>query len=152
MDLNLPERFDVTYTARDDTERQVVIVHRTVLGSMERFVGGLLEHYAGQFPLWLAPEQVRVIPISSDHGDYAGEVQEALRQAGMRSSVDRRNEKTGAKIRDATLDRVPYMVIVGDREITSRTVAVRRRKEGDQGASKLVEFVAALKDEEASRS
>ena len=147
VDLNLPKRFDATYVARDGSEREVVIVHRTVLGSMERFVGSLLEHYAGAFPLWLAPEQVRVIPITSDHADYAMQVGDAIRDAGFRVSVDQRNEKTGAKIRDASLEKIPYMLILGDREVDSETVSVRKRKEGDLGASKLNAFLEVLRQE-----
>jgi threonyl-tRNA synthetase len=152
VDLNLPKRFNVTYVSRDDVEREVVMVHRTVLGSMERFIGGLLEHYAGAFPTWLAPEQVRVIPISSEHGDYATTVFEALSAAGIRASVDRRNEKTGAKIRDATIEKTPYMLILGDREVAARTVAVRKRKAGDQGSAKLADFVAQVAREAAQRA
>ena len=151
VDLNLPKRLEVTYTARDDTEHEVVIIHRTVLGSMERFVGGLLEHYAGAFPVWLAPEQVRVITISSDHSEYAVQILEVLRQAGLRATADRRNEKTGAKIRDAAMEKIPYMLIVGDREVSSETVAVRKRHEGDQGASKLDAFVTAVQREVEAR-
>ena len=147
VDLNLPERFDVTYVARDGSERQVVVVHRTVLGSMERFVGSLIEHYAGAFPLWLAPEQVRVIPISSDQTDYARKVLAALREAGCRATVDQRNEKVGAKIRDASKEKVPYMLILGEREMNSETVSVRKRREGDQGACKLSDFLEAVAEE-----
>ncbi len=151
VDLNLPKRFGVTYVARDGSEREVVIVHRTVLGSMERFMGALLEHYAGAFPLWLSPEQVRVIPITNDNTDYALRVVAKLREAGLRATSDQRNEKTGAKIRDAVLEKIPYMLILGDREMNAETVAVRKRKEGDLGTCKLGEFIETATKEAEQR-
>ena len=147
VDLNLPKRFNVTYVGADNTDHEVIMIHRTVLGSMERFVGGLIEHYGGAFPLWLAPEQVRVLPISESHADYAQALLGTLRAAGMRAEADLSNEKIGARIRQATLDKVPYMAIVGKREVENRTVSVRQRTEGDQGAVALNEFISRLQQE-----
>ena len=152
VDLNLPKRFDVTYIGADNRRHEAVIIHRTVLGSMERFVGGLVEHYAGAFPLWLAPEQVRVLPITDRHDEYAADVVRQLRDAGFRVEADTSSEKVGARIRMATLDKVPYMAIVGDREVENQTVSVRKRKEGDTGTSALGEFIARLQQEVDAKS
>jgi len=151
VDLNLPKRFGATYIGPDNAEHEVVIVHRTVIGSMERFVGALLEHYAGALPLWLAPEQVRVITIADAHAEYADKVAEELRRRGFRATADVRNEKTGAKIRRAALEKVPYALVVGDRELQQGTVSVRHRKLGDQGPSTLDAFVARLVREVEAR-
>jgi len=151
VDLNLPKRFGVAYVGPDNREHEAVMIHRTVLGSMERFVGGLVEHYAGAFPLWLAPEQVRVLPISDSHVAYAREVAGRLRAEGFRVTTDASNEKIGARIRAATLDKVPYMVIVGGREVAAGTVAVRHRRHGDQGPCDVAELVARLRREAAER-
>lgn len=152
VDLNLSKRFGVTYASREGEEREPCIIHRTVLGSMERFMGSLLEHYAGAFPAWLAPEQARVIPITSDHAEYAQRVLSRLRAAGLRASADQRNEKTGAKIRDASLEKVPYMLILGDREMSEETVAVRKRGQGDLGTCSLEEFLATISKEVEEKS
>ena len=152
VDLNLPNRFGVTYVGPDNQEHPVVIVHRTVLGSMERFIGGLLEHFAGAMPLWLAPEQVRVVAISDAHGEYARSVAEELQKGGFRVHADLRSEKTGYKIREATLAKVPYMLVVGDRELRDQTVSVRHRQEGDLGACALQEFVQRMEAEIAGRA
>jgi threonyl-tRNA synthetase len=122
-------------------------VHRAPLGAFERFVGILIEHYAGAFPLWLAPEQVRVLPIGEAQADYAGQVLAALRAAGLRAEINLANEKIGAKIRQATMDKVPYMAVVGGKEAAAGTVAVRRRKGGEQSLLSVADFVAALKKE-----
>ncbi|MDP6107426.1 MAG: threonine--tRNA ligase [Candidatus Brocadiia bacterium] len=141
VDLNLPKCFGVTYIAEDGAAHECIIVHRTVLGSMERFVGGLIEHFAGWFPLWLAPEQVRVLPITDAHHAWAHEVTAALREAGVRASCDERNEKTGYKVHTGTADKVPYLLIVGAREVEGSTVSVRSHGAGDEGAVPLAEFV-----------
>ena len=152
VDLNLPKRFEVSYIGADNSEHEVVIVHRTVIGSMERFVGGLLEHYAGSLPVWLSPEQVRVIAIADSHGEYTVRVAESLRNEGVRAEADLRNEKTGAKIRRASLDKIPYILVVGDREVRDGSVAVRKRGEGDLGAMEIEAFTAMLnQDIEAGR-
>ena len=133
FDFNLPRRLGITYIGPDSAPTQVVMVHRAIYGSLERFMGGLVEHYAGAFPLWLAPVQAVVLPIADRHREYAVEVETRLREAGLRAEVDARNEKIGAKIRDAQLRKIPYMLVAGDREAQGRAVAVRSRKEGDLG-------------------
>ncbi len=144
FDFNLPERFDLTYMGEDNQPHRPYMIHRTVLGSMERFMGSLLEHHAGAFPLWLAPVQVRVLPVNARNVEYAGEVKARLKAAGLRAEVDERDEKISYKIRQAQLEKVPYMLVVGDREREAGTVAVRRRSEGDQGPRSLDDFVAAV--------
>ena len=150
FDFNLPERFDLTYVGADGKDHQPYMVHRALLGSIERFFGILIEHYAGAFPLWLAPEQVRVLPVSDKALEYAEKVRAALRAEGFRVDVDTSAEKLGAKIREATLQKIPYQVVVGPRDAAAETVSVRSRAEGDLGAVKLPEFVAKLKAEAAS--
>lgn len=147
FDFNLPERFNLTYVGDDGKEHQPYMVHRALLGSIERFFGILIEHYAGAFPLWLAPEQVRVLPISDKALAYAKKVQAALRAAGFRVDVDSSAEKLGAKIRAATLMKVPYQVVVGPRDEAAEQISVRSRADGDLGAMKLPDFVARLRSE-----
>ena len=151
VDLNQPKRFDVEYVGADNRSHEVVMIHRTVLGSMERFIGGLIEHVGGAFPLWLAPEQVRVLPIGEGQHDYAADVLSALCAAGCRATLDDRSETIGAKIRDATLEKVPYMLIVGAKEVASSNVSVRSRTEGDLGSSSLDEFTTRVGREVADR-
>jgi threonyl-tRNA synthetase len=139
FDFNLPRRLDITYVGPDSAATPVIMVHRAIYGSLERFVGGLVEHYAGAFPLWLAPVQATVLPISDKHREYAGRVQETLAAAGLRVEKDERNEKIGAKIRDAQLRKIPFMLIAGDREAQAGTVAVRSRREGEIGAKSIDE-------------
>jgi len=134
VDFNLPQRFDVTYTGEDGQEHSVVMVHRTVLGSMERFLASLTEHYGGAFPVWLAPVQVMVIPVADRHLDYAYKLEAELKSDGVRVKVDTRSERLNLKIRQAQLDKIPYMLIVGDKEVTDSTVSVRLRS-GEQVAS-----------------
>ncbi len=140
LDFNLPERFDMTYVDEEGEQQRPVMIHRTVLGAMERFFGGLIEHYRGAFPTWLAPVQVVVIPITDDHAEYAESVARDLRARDVRVEVDDRNEKVGYKIRAAEMDRVPYMLVVGGREVENETVSVRTREEGDIGPASLAEF------------
>ena len=147
FDFNLPERFNLTYVGDDGKEHQPYMVHRALLGSIERFFGILIEHYAGAFPLWLAPEQVRILPISDKARDYAKKIQSALRAAGFRVEVDASAEKLGAKIREATLMKVPYLVVVGPRDEAADQISVRSRADGDLGAMKLPDFVAKLRAE-----
>ena len=147
FDFNLPERFHLTYVGDDGKEHQPYMVHRALLGSIERFFGILIEHYAGAFPLWLAPEQVRVLPISDKALDYAKKTQAALKAAGFRVEVDSSAEKLGAKIREATLMKVPYQVVVGPRDEANGTISVRSRTDGDLGAMKLEDLVAKLQEE-----
>ncbi len=143
FDFNLPERFDLTYMGEDNQPHRPYMVHRTVLGSMERFLGSLLEHHAGAFPVWLAPVQVKVLPVNERNEAYAEEVKSRLQAAGLRAEVDARNEKIGFKIRQAELEKVPYMLVVGDREREAGTVAVRQRAKGDLGPRGLDDFAAS---------
>ena len=147
VDFNEPERFDVTYIGEDGAEHRVVMVHRTVLGSMERFVGGLIEHYGGAFPAWLAPVQVVVIPITDAQVPYAHEIGRRLLEEDFRAEVDDRNERVGYKIREAELQKVPYMLVVGKREVAEGTVSVRKRGEGDIGRMNPEEFIDRLREE-----
>ncbi|MCJ7543405.1 MAG: threonine--tRNA ligase [Phycisphaerae bacterium] len=147
VDYNLPERFELEYTAADNSPHRPVMIHRAPLGSPERFIGILIEHFAGAFPLWLSPVQAAVLPVSDKVADYAASVAAAVRQAGIRTDLDDSPEKIGAKIRRATLAKTPYMAVVGAREAESATVAVRHRTTGDLGAMKLEAFVAALRKE-----
>ena len=147
VDYNLPERFQLEYIGSDDKRHRPVMIHRAPFGSMERFVAVLIEHTAGKFPLWLAPEQVVVLPISEKYNDYAVKVSENLNFSDIRSVVDDRNEKIGRKIRDNELKRVPYMLIVGEKEEETGTVAVRRQGEGDKGTMTSDEFIVYLQDE-----
>jgi threonyl-tRNA synthetase len=134
LDYNLPQRFDLKYVGSDNTEHRPVVIHRAIYGSFERFIAILIEHYAGAFPLWLAPVQLVVLPIADRHAPYAAEVRDQLRAAGFRVELDERQEKIGYKIREAQLQKVPYMLVVGDREAEERTVSVRGRADGDLGA------------------
>ena len=147
FDFNLPERFDLTYTGEDGKEHQPYMVHRALLGSLERFFGILIEHYAGAFPLWLAPEQVRVLPITDKQLDFANDVAARLRAADIRVTVDANSEKIGAKIRRAQMDKVPIMAVVGGREAEAGAVAVRRRESGDQGVMPVAAFIELIRSE-----
>ncbi|MFV0416768.1 MAG: threonine--tRNA ligase [Chthoniobacterales bacterium] len=151
VDFNLPEKFDLNYIGNDGEKHRPVMIHRAPFGSLERFTGVLIEHFAGAFPLWLSPEQIRVLPLSEKLADYAGEVEAAFQKAGVRVSTDHSAEKLGAKIRLAQLSKVPYMLIVGAKEETARQVSVRSRKEGDLGPQPLDDFVQRIKSEIASR-
>ncbi len=146
FDFNLPRRFGLEYTAADGKPHTPVMVHRALLGSVERFFGVLIEHYAGAFPVWLSPVQAVVLPISERHTDYARKVAEELRAAGIRVELDDRNEKLNARIRDAQLQRVPFMLVTGDREAQAGGVAVRRRDTGDAGFRPLGEFKSYLRE------
>ena len=150
LDYVMPERFDLHYIGADDDEHRPVMIHRALLGAFERFIGILIEHYAGEFPLWLAPQQVAVLPIADRHVGYAREVAGELVAAGLRAEVDDRPESVGRKIREAELRKVPYMLVVGDREASERAVAVRRHGEGDQGSEPLPDVVQRLGDEARS--
>jgi len=139
VDFFMPERFELTYTAPDDTQRTPVMVHRALLGSMERFLGILIEHYGGEFPVWLAPVQARVLPIADRHAAFAKRVREELQHAGVRVELDERSESVGRKIRDAELQKVPFMLVVGDEEERAAGASVRRHGEGDLGLMPLPE-------------
>jgi threonyl-tRNA synthetase len=142
----LPRRFGLEYVAPDGHPKTPVMVHRALLGSIERFFGVLIEHYTGAFPVWLAPVQAVVLPISEKHAAYAREVAAQLRAAGVRVQLDERNEKLNARIRDAQLQKIPFMLVVGDREAQARGVAVRRRDTGDVGFRPLADFISWVRE------
>jgi threonyl-tRNA synthetase len=147
LDFQMPERFDLTYVGADDAAHRPVMIHRALLGSMERFAGILIEHYAGRFPVWLAPVQAIVLPVSDRHNEYAERLANELRDAGVRIELDPRSESVGKKIRDAELGRYPYMLVVGDREQEAGTVAVRSHSDGELGAMPAAEFAARVRAE-----
>lgn len=146
VDYNLPERFELEYVGSDNQRHRPVMIHRAPFGSMERFVAVLIEHCAGNFPLWLAPEQVTILPISEKYIDYARKVSEVLENSDIRARIDERSEKTGRKIRDAELQKVPYMLIVGEKEESEGMVSVRKHGEGDLGSQKIEEFIKSIHD------
>lgn len=152
LDFNLPQRFDLHYVGADNTHHQPIMVHRALLGSMERFFGILIEHYAGDFPVWLAPVQAKVLPLSEKFLDYGRDVVQTLRNAGLRAELDASDEKLGYKVRRAELEKVPYALVVGGREAESRSVGVRKRKDGDLGSMSLEAFANRLKDEDTSKA
>ncbi len=147
LDFALPERFDLTYVGKDGAEHRPVVIHRAILGSSDRFISFLLEETKGNLPTWLAPTQVKVLPIADAHVEYANKVKQELLKEGIRVEVDDREEKIGYKIREAQLSKTPYMLIVGDKEKEANAVGVRSRKEGDIGAQKLEEFISNIKEE-----
>jgi threonyl-tRNA synthetase len=151
LDYQMPERFDLKYVGADNAEHRPVVIHRAIFGSFERFIAILIEHYAGAFPLWLAPVQVTVLPIADRHTEYAESVRAQLTAAGLRAGLDSRQEKIGYKIREAQLQKVPYMLVIGDREAAEGTVAVRSRTGGDLGAKPLQAFLEDAAKEIASR-
>ncbi|MBQ1173599.1 MAG: threonine--tRNA ligase, partial [Alistipes sp.] len=146
VDYNLPERFDLTYKGSDDKLHRPIMIHRAPFGSMERFVAVLLEHTGGKFPLWLTPDQVVVLPISEKYNDYANEVARQLNNCDVRTQVDDRNEKIGRKIRDNELKRIPYLLIVGEKEAEENKVSVRAQGEGDKGQMTIAEFADFMKN------
>ena len=147
LDMQLPERFELEYTGADNEKHRPVMIHRVVLGSIERFIGVITEHFAGAFPLWLSPVQVEVLPVSNAFNDYGAEVAKKLDEAGIRVHLDDRNEKIGYKIREAQLQKTPYMLVVGEREKDDVTVSVRTRAGDDKGAVKVEEFLAQALEE-----
>ncbi len=147
VDFNLPERFNVTYTGQDGEKHQPIMIHRALMGSLERFIGVLIEHYAGAFPLWMAPEQARILNITDDQADYGDQVHAQLRQAGVRVEKDLRNEKLNYKIREAQMMKVPYMLIIGDREKESGTVTVRKKSGENLPPMTVKEFADMVHDE-----
>jgi threonyl-tRNA synthetase len=147
LDYQMPERFDLKYIGADNTEHRPVVIHRAIFGSFERFIALLIEHFAGAWPLWLAPVQAVVLPISDRHLEYARQVTGQLQAAGLRAELDERQEKIGYKIREAQLQKVPYMLVTGDREAAEGTVSVRSRSAGDLGARAVDLFIADALDE-----
>lgn len=147
LDMQMPDRFDLTYVGADGEKHRPAMIHRVIFGSIERFIAILTEHYAGAFPIWLAPVQVKVMPISERQNDYAVQVAKQLEDLDIRVELDNRNEKIGYKIREAQMQKIPYMLIVGDKEIENNAVAVRDRKEGDRGSMSLDDFISNIQKE-----
>lgn len=152
LDFQMPERFDLTYVGEDGEKHRVVVIHRAILGSIERFIAILIEHFAGAFPVWLAPVQVRVIPVGDGQVEYATRVTQTLRESGIRVELDQRDEKVGYRIRDAQVQQIPYMLVVGEREAGAGHVAVRHRRLGDLGPMPLDQFMARVSREIAEKS
>ncbi len=152
LDFQLPERFEMEYVASDNTKKRPVMIHRAILGSLERFIGILIEHYAGKFPAWISPVQVKIIPVSDKFSDYAHNICKAMKDKGFRVSVDDRDEKLGFKIREAQVEKVNYSLVVGEKEVASNTVSVRKRDLGDQGSMDVAAFIDLLDDEVQTRA
>ncbi len=152
LDYQIPQRFDLKYVGADNAEHRPVVIHRAIYGSFERFIALLIEHFAGAWPLWLAPVQAVVLPISDRHRDYAAGVRDKLVAAGLRVDLDDRQEKIGFKIREAQLQKVPYMLVAGDRESSEGTVAVRSRSGGDLGARPVDAFMSDALEEIRQKS
>lgn len=152
LDMQMPERFELEYTGADGEKHRPVMIHRACLGSIERFIGVITEHFAGAFPLWLAPEQVRILPVTDRAKEYGESIQKRLDELGIRTTVDNRNEKIGYKIRQAQLEKIPYFFIVGDKEVEDNTVSLRSRKDGDLGASPTDEVIAKIVKENAEKT
>jgi threonyl-tRNA synthetase len=147
LDFQMPEKFDISYIGPDGAQHRPVMLHRTVYGSLERFLGILIEHYAGAFPYWLAPVQVRLIPVSEDHREYADRIIARLQEKDIRVDADFRDEKLGKRIRDAQMQKVPFMIVVGDKEVETETLAVRDRIQGDLGSMLPSDFLERLETE-----
>jgi threonyl-tRNA synthetase len=152
VDLNFPERFNLTYVGPDGQHHRPVVIHRVVLGAMERFIGGLIEHYEGYFPLWLAPVQVRILPVTDAHVAHSRNLKARMEEKRLRVELDDRSESMGAKIRDSQLEKVPYTLVIGDREIADNTVSVRKFKEGPQGSMPADDFVQMALEKVASKA
>ena len=148
----MPQRFDLEYTGADGEKHRPIMIHRVAFGSIERFIGILIEHFAGAFPTWLAPVQVKVLPISDKYMEYGKKVLAALDQAGIRAEIDERAEKIGYKIREAQMNKIPYMLVVGAKEEEQDLVSVRSRFAGDEGQKSLDAFIADIKEEIASKT
>ena len=152
LDMQMPERFDLNYVGEDGQKHRPVMIHRVAYGSMERFIGILIEHFAGAFPVWLAPVQVKILPITDRHAAYANELAQLMRDKDIRVEVDARNEKIGYKIREGQMEKVPYMLVVGDKEVESRSVAVRKRGQGDIGSQSVEVLMDTVLEETAKKS
>ncbi len=152
LDMQMPQRFDLEYTGADGEKHRPIMIHRVAFGSIERFIGILIEHFAGAFPTWLAPVQVKVLPISDKYMDYAKQVFDTLEEAGIRTEIDTRAEKIGYKIREAQMNKVPYMLVVGAKEEENKAVSVRSRFAGDEGQKELSAFIESVKEEIAART
>ena len=152
LDFQLPQRFELEYQGADGEKHRPIMIHRVLFGSIERFIGILIEHFAGAFPAWLAPVQVKVLPISDKFIEYGESVRKQLDEAGIRVELDTRSEKIGYKIREAQMQRIPYMLIVGQKEQEEGLVAVRSRNTGDEGQKSLTDFIRKLQEEIASKA
>ncbi|MDP8266902.1 MAG: threonine--tRNA ligase [Candidatus Aceula meridiana] len=150
-DFALPERFDMTYINEEGKEQRLIMIHRAILGSLERFMGTLIEHYAGAFPIWLAPTQAMIVPITTEHEAFAKQIKEDLQSQGFRVIIDTRNETLNKRIREGSLKKIPYLAILGDKEVASKSVAVRKRGEGDLGSLSVEQFIMQLKKEVAQK-
>ncbi|QOR68173.1 threonine--tRNA ligase [Cytobacillus suaedae] len=144
LDFQMPEKFDCSYIGEDNKPHRPIIIHRAIYGSIERFMAILIEHFAGEFPVWLAPVQAKIVPIAEVHHSYAREIEEQLLSAGIRIELDDRDEKFGLKIREAELKKIPYMVVIGDKELADKSIAIRKRKAGNLGVMNVQEFVQIL--------
>ena len=151
LDFQMPQRFDLEYVGADGEKHRPIMIHRVAFGSIERFIGILIEHFAGAFPTWLAPVQVKVLPISDKFMDYGRQVAEGLDKAGIRGELDTRSEKIGYKIREAQMQKIPYMLVVGQKEAEEGLVAVRSRFQGDEGQSTLTSFIHRIQEEIAKK-
>ncbi|HPP87344.1 MAG TPA: threonine--tRNA ligase, partial [bacterium] len=145
LDFSMPERFELEYIGRDNAKHRPVMIHRAILGSLERFIGMLIEHYAGALPFWLAPEQIRILPVSDNYNDYAYKVLNILKNNGYRANIDERNESLGKKIRDAQLEKIPYSLILGQKELDSETINYREYGKQEQISIALDKFIEKLK-------
>ena len=152
LDYNMPMRFRLTYTGADNAEHQPAMIHRALMGSYERFIAILIEHYGGELPLWLTPVQAIVLPIADRHLDYARRVRDELYSGGVRAELDERSESVGRKIRDGEMRKIPYMLIVGDREQEAQQVSVREHRRGDEGSAPVTEFIGRVRELVKSRS
>ena len=151
FDFSLPERFDLTYTDKDGKMKRPYMIHRALLGSIERFFGVLIEHYASKFPLWLAPVQVKILPITDDQNEYSEEIRLLLKENNIRAELDNRSEKIGHKIRESELQKIPYMLIIGNKELENKSVSVRLHGVGDKGTYKLQDIIDLLSAEIADK-
>jgi len=151
LDMGMPERFDLNYVGADGQDHRVIMLHRAILGSLERFIGILIEHYAGAFPLWLSPVQIRVLTIAERHNEYAGKLVERLKRDGLRVEPDFRTEKIGYKIREAEMMKIPYVFVIGDKEMETEQIAVRMRGRQDLGAQAVNAMIERIKQEIAQK-
>lgn len=147
LDFQLPQRFELEYVGSDNEKHRPIVIHRVIFGSIERFIGILIEHFAGKFPTWLAPVQVKVLPISDKFNNYCDEVVKQFYENGIRIEIDQRNEKIGYKIREARNERVPYIVIIGEKEEEEGNVSLRSRKNGDEGSINVIDLIERINNE-----
>jgi threonyl-tRNA synthetase len=150
-DFVMPKRFNLVYTAKDGSEQQAVVVHRSSIGAIERVMAFIIEHYKGSFPLWLSPTQVKVIPVRENHSEYAGKVHQMLVEAGIRSEIDLADENLGSKVRDAKTNKIPYWIVIGDKEVEAGKVTLESRDAGQLGQMTTEELLSKLKGEIANK-